>query len=356
MTKILLSLLLSSYIFAGNIIEMGSYKTQEFSPSLKQTFTIPFTLKTDATVKIDIYTPDNNLIYTLKSKALTQGQHRLVWEGKDNNGTVVPNEAYNIVITAKSKTDTQIIDPRMTGGVILKNLQTKIDKVGNISYSLAKPARVLVRVGMENGPMLRVISNWIPKNRGKIRQKWNMKDSDHIVDISILDFAISVSAFTLPEYAIITTNNTAIDYLSYYKQQNFTCNTLPQEKQILKRGDEGISKHFYTCRIKDRAPRITLTLPKAKKNDQNISILENGKRTLVKVTMHPEDEAILEKAKYEVSFFVDHQFSSEEELGYMPISWSFNPNALEKGEHILTVNVSSFSGQVGVKSYKFKVK
>jgi len=204
--------------------------------------------------------------------------------------------------------------------------------------------------------MLRVISNWTPKNKGKVRQRWNMRDSDNLIDVSTLEYGISVSAFTLPEYAIITTNNKELEYLNYFKQQKFTCNTLPQEKQILKRGNEGISKHFYTCRIQDRDPRITLTLPKAKKNDQNITILENGKRTLVKVTMHPEDEAILEKAKYEVSFFVDYQFKSEEELGYMPLSWNYTPNGLTKGEHVLTVNISSFSGQVGLKSYKFIVK
>jgi len=40
----------------------------------------------------------------------------------------------------------------------------------------------------------------------------------------------------------------------------------------------------------------------------------------------------------------------------MPISWNFNPNGLSKGNHILTVNVSSFTGQVGLKSYKFIIE
>jgi hypothetical protein len=53
---------------------------------------------------------------------------------------------------------------------------------------------------------------------------------------------------------------------------------------------------------------------------------------------------------------VDYQFKSEEELGYMPLSWNYTPNGLTKGEHILTVNISSFTGQVGLKSYKFIVK
>jgi len=354
--KLLLLLLLNATLFAGDLISLLPYKSNEFSPALKQTFKLTYTLSEDANVTWEIYSPDNNLIRTIHGVDSKKGEHTMTWDGKDTQGIVVPDEAYNIVLIAKNKKTLQTIDQRFSGGEILKNLNTEIDKTGNISYTLSRPARVLVRAGIENSDMLRVISNWVPRNSGKVRQHWNMKDKDGIVDISRLAFGISVSAFALPEYSIITTNNKQIDYFTYFKQKKFNCNTLSQEEQILRSKNKAISKHFYTCRIKDRAPRITLTLPKAKKNDQNISILENGKRTLVKVTMHPEDEAILEKAKYEVSFFVDHQFSSEEELGYMPISWSFNPNALEKGEHILTVNVSSFSGQVGVKSYKFKVK
>jgi hypothetical protein len=201
-----------------------------------------------------------------------------------------------------------------------------------------------------------MISNWVPKNRGKIRQRWNMRDADNLVDISTFPFGITVSAFTLPDHAIITTNNKKTDYYTYFKQNNLSCNTLPKTEQKLKRDGQPISKHYYMCRIMDRDQRLYLSMPKNNEKEQNLSVLTNGKPTLVKVSMHPEDEAILEKAKYEVSFFVDFEFVSEEELGFMPISWNFVPNGIDGGEHILTVNVSSFTGQVGVKSYKFILK
>jgi len=354
--KIILTLLFSSYIFAGNIIEMLPYKSSEFAPALNQKFTIDFELKKDAQVRIDIYTPDNNLVRSIVSKQLKKGKNSLEWDGKDSNNTIVPNEAYNIVITAKSGTEKEVLDFRDTGGAIVKNLQSHVDKQGRISYKLSKPSRVLIRAGVENSSMLRVISNWVPKNRGKVIQRWSMRDKDNIVDISKLQYSVSVSAFELCDYAIITTNNTKEDYLSYFQRKKMRCHTIPKEKQILKRGEIGISKHFYGCRIQERDPRLELKIPNAKRDKNNLPILSNGKRTLVKVTMNPEDEAILEKVKYEVSFFVDFKFSSEEELGYMPISWNFNPNGLKKGKHILTVNISSFSGQVGVKSLEFLVE
>jgi len=351
--KIIALVLLGSLLFAGDIIEMIPYQNSEFSPALKQKFPIEFELKKDAEVKIDIYTPDSNLIRSLHSKGvLKKGKHTMEWDGKDSNGTVVPDEAYNIVV----KADKEILDFRKTGGEIVKDLQSHVNRQGHISYKLSKPSRVLVRVGVENSSMLRVISNWIPKNRGKVLQRWSMRDKDNIVDISKLKYGVSVSAFTLSDYAIITTNNKADNYISYFQKNRFKCNTIPQDKQLLKRGDKGISKHFYGCRIKERDPRLELKIPNAKRDKNGLPILSNGKRTLIKVSMNPEDEAILEAVKYEVSFFVDFKFSSEEELGYMPISWNFNPNGLKKGKHVLTVNVSSFSGQVGVKSLEFLIK
>jgi len=356
MIKILLLLLLNVTLFAGDIISLLPYQKNEFSPALKQTFKLSYTLSEDANVTWQIYTPDNNLIRSIKADNSKKGEHTLLWDGKDEKGTIVPDEAYNIVLTAKNSKHSQIIDPRLTGGEILKNLQTKIDKTGNISYTLSSPARVLVRAGIENGPMLRMISNWIPKNKGKIRQRWDMKDADNLVDISTLPFGITVSAFALPRHAIIVTNNKRLDYYTYFKDQNLSCNILPKEKQLLEKEGKAISKHAYTCRIKDRDPRLYLSMPQITQKEQNLSVLSDGKPTLVKVSMNPEDEAMLEKAKYEVSFFVDFEFTSEEELGFMPISWNFVPNGIKKGEHILTVNVSSFTGQVGLKSYKFILK
>ena len=353
MKKLLLLLLLNTTLFAGDLISLQPYKSNEFSPALKQTFKLYYTLSEDANVTWEIYTPDNNLIRTIKSVDSKKGEHTLEWDGKDANGTIVPNEAYNIVLHAYHDKTKQTLDYRETGCAVLKDLNTKTNKTGNISYTLSSPARVLVRAGIENGPMLRMISNWVPKNKGKVRQRWDMKDKDNLVDISTLPFGITVSAFELPKYAIITTNNKVLDYYTYFKDSNLSCHTLSKDKQLLEKNGKAISKHVYTCRIKDRDPRLYLTMPK---NEQNLSIITNGKPTLIKVSMHPEDEATLEKVKYEVSFFVDFEFTSEEELGFMPISWNFVPNGLKKGEHILTVNVSSFTGQVGLKSFKFIVK
>ena len=63
----------------------------------------------------------------------------------------------------------------------------------------------------------------------------------------------------------------------------------------------------------------------------------------------------MQQSLYEVAFFLDYQFVSEEETGYTPLSWRWAGNA-EPGLHTMTVNISGLWGQVGVGTVKFLVK
>ena len=347
---------LYSYALAGNLITIVPYKTAAFSPTLKQTFKISFTLHEEAKVKIDIYTPDYNLIRSLESKTLPQGVHSLLWDGKDSAGTLVPDEAYVIVVSASNKQHKEVIDNRFTGGVIMKDLSTKVDRSGNISYTLSVPARVLVRAGIKNGPMLRSISNWIPKNKGKIRQRWNMQDQEKLINIAALNFVISVSAYALPKFSIITTNNKTLSYRDYVIKKQLKCANTLENYTKNRTEKQRLSKHSMRCRLEDINPHIKMEISKVQKNDHNITILNNGERVSIKVSMYHEDEVLFEKEKYEVSFFIDNVFTSEEESGYMPLIWNYTPNGLKKGEHILTINISSFAGLVGLVNYRFVIE
>ena len=347
---------LLSFTCAGNLITLLPYESAEFSPALNQEFKIPFTIKEEATVRINIYTPDNNLIRSLEHKSLVKGNNNIVWDGKDSEGIYVPDEAYTIVVIATNKLNKEVIDNRFTGGVILKELHTRVDKIGNINYKLSVPARVLVRAGIRNGPMLRSISNWLPKNKGITHQRWNMKDKEKLIDISKLDFSVSVSAFSLPDFSILTRNNKQISYIDYFLKKQFKCVNMAKHYKNIKTKQIKLSKHIMRCRIEDINPNIIMNILSIQKSDENITILKNGERVKIKLTMKHSDEITFEKAKYEVSFFIDNEFKSEEESGYMPFVWNYTPNGLLKGEHILTVNVSSFSGQIGLQNYKFKIK
>ena len=352
--------LVSTSLFAEEIISFNTYKKSEFSPVRKQTFEIPFNLNENASVKVDIYAPDGDKVRTLSSKQeLSKGKHSITWDGKDDEGLFVPDEAYAVVLEASNRSGTSKVDPRSySGGEIETELQAKVTKEGKVIYNLSAPSRVLIRAGIIDGPMMRSLINWVPKPAGQNIQHWNGYDKDKVVNVlETRREGVIVVAFALPKYSIITTGNKDLDYVSYYKNKKWSFTPIPKEQRLLERNGKGVSPHLYAFRLTDKDPRIDIKLPKNTSRDKNgVAVLPNDKAIAVKVTMPKEDEEFIEVSKYEVSFFVDYDFKSEEELGFMPITWLWSPNGFSKGEHILTVNVSGFGGQVGVKNIKFVIE
>lgn len=361
MTKIflLVSMFITSAL-ANNPISFEIYKSSEFSPARKQSFAIPFSLQEDAVVHAEIFAPDGDKVCTLGSdKTLKKGQHALEWDGKDSEGIIVPDEAYSVVLEAKTKETAYRLDPRTySGGEIDKNLGTTVNNEGKIVYNLSKPSRVLIRAGITDGPMMRSLINWVPKPQGKNIQHWNGYDEDKVVNVVETNrFGVIVVAFALSDFSIITTGNNKLSYAKYYQDKKWSFTAVAKEKRLIERNGQGVSPHLYMFRLTDRDPRVDIHFPKGtKQNKEGVAVLINDKSIPVKVTMPVEDEKFIEQSKYEVSFFIDHEFKSEEELGFMPITWLWSPNGLSKGEHLLTVNVSGFSGQVGVKTVKFMVE
>jgi hypothetical protein len=52
--------------------------------------------------------------------------------------------------------------------------------------------------------------------------------------------------------------------------------------------------------------------------------------------------------------FADNELLAEAERGYLPLTWRWDLQNLPPGEHVLTVNISSFGGQVGVTSRRIR--
>ncbi len=354
---IFLLVLFSSSVFASGITFLP-YEKNEFSPALQEKFRIPFELSRDADVQIEIYTPDGVLLRTLSSeKTLQKGKHALEWDGKDSDAEVVADEAYNVVLKATKGSYKEVLDPRRTsGGVVQKNLKPKITEDAKISYTLAKPSRVLIRLGIEAGVMLRSLVHWKPKNSGKNMQFWDGYDNDHLVKVQEQEgFKIIFSAFTLADHTIITTGSKK-DYFQYAKKFTQKRSIEAKKYRFLNARIKLMSPYYARTLFDLQEPKIDFVFPRNTQRDaENIPILQKGKPVRIKVVMDKEDAKRMERVKYEITFYDDLTFISEEEMGYVPISWLFVPSSHE-GKHILSVNIASFKGHVGLKSVAYKVK
>ena len=343
-------------------VEFGEFKKTEFSPQREETFSFPIQLSEDVqSIALKLYTVDGDLVRTLtQPTSLKKGKHAIEWDGKDTQGDIVPDEVYIPVIEA---TDTQgektTIDSRKTsGGEVVEDLQTQITSDKNISYTLPAPSRVLIRTGVQGGPLLRAITNWQPRSAGKNVQRWDGMDTSSILDIrEAPGLRILVTAFQLPQYSVITLGNDQIDYAEYRKKRNWPNPVSNPEDMVLVREDARIERQHYVSPAHARDPETYLAFAEnSKKNEQGLPVLKKGEVVQVRVDIDPEDRWLIDESLYEVAFFVDHEFVSEEEQGYLPLSWRWTVGELDPGQHVFTVNISAFNGKVGVASTLFEIE
>jgi hypothetical protein len=361
--KILLGLfVLTLPGLAFAFIEFEEYSKTEFSPERNEKFEIPIKLTTKARVDIRFYTADGDLVRTLNGKKpLKKGGHKLIWDGKDNTGNVVPDEVYIPVIEAiNEKGEKKIIDSRQTsGGEVDENLQVNITAGKHISYTLPAPSRVMIRAGIKGGPMMRSLANWAPRSAGKNIQRWDGMDQNRLLDLRQEGkLTLVVTAFRLPQYAIITLGNKKISYADYRKQKGWADRVVNPKDIILARGDVRIARQYYISPAQARDPRIELSMVGLDSNrtSKGLPVFKSGQQVQVKVEVDKKDRWLIDQSLYEVAFFIDHEFVSEEEQGYLPLTWRWAVNSVEPGQHIFTVNISGFDGKVSVVSQLFEIE
>lgn len=303
---------------------------------------------------LEVLTSDGDVVRRLVSGRTAAGDHDLRWDGKDEAGRPVPDEAYCVRAVLVSGESRVVDDPcSRTGGEVVSGMAPSLSATGDIAYTLDRPARVLIRVGVKNGAMLRSLSVWRPRPAGRNLQRWNGFDDAGVVDLRTDRLALLVTAFRLPDFTVITTGQDGLEYRSWRISKGWPerpdSPTAGPDAQPLERAGQRIARQYYHARYKDREPRIVVSLV-----DKTGKALVDGARipddVRVSVDLHAEDRWLMQEQLYEVAFFVNGDFVSEEENGYVPIGWIWNTAALQPGRHMLTVNLTGFTGRVGTKT------
>lgn len=317
---------------------------------------VTYTVRTGQAGKLslEVLTADGDVVRRLVSPGAASGDHDLSWDGKDERGQPVPDEAYCVRAVLETAGSRVVDDPcSRTGGEIVAGIQPTLAATGDIAYTLAQPARVLIRVGVKNGAMLRSLSVWRPRPAGRNLQRWNGFDEGGLVDLRNDRLALLVTAFRLPDFSVITTGQDGLEYRRWRTAQGWPEKPDPPTDnaaaQPLERAGQRIARQHYTARYKDREPRITVSLvDRSGKPLADDGAVPDDVRVLV--DLHAEDRWLMQEQLYEVAFFVNGDFVSEEENGYVPIGWIWNTASLKPGRHLLTVNLTGFTGRVGTKT------
>jgi flagellar hook assembly protein FlgD len=322
-----------------------------FNPRLGERMRLSYTLGATDAVTIRIYDPDGGLIRTLATNSVRQaGKHSEAWDGRDGGGKLVPDEAYTWTIETASG---GLYDPTtFSGGVVADIKEARFDNTsGTITYKMPAPGRVLVRLGVKSGPLLKTLVDWKPRVAGSVTEHWDGRDESKLTSVrDHPNFTTLITYVTLPDATVIAYGNEAETYRDYKLGRGKGVGQRPQRVRQpdadLRLRPENLVPPAWA-----RAPRVLMTFP---------SIPGDGVPTVkdlidVRVDVDQSDKPLLLRDQFEIIFFVNNVFFAEAERGHLPFNWRWELKQLPPGEHTLTVNIASFKGQVGVLSRKVRV-
>ena len=342
-------------------VSIGTYPTSSFSPSRNERFSIPLDLSHPellSKVALEIRTADDDLIRTLTVTDIPADTttYTVPWDGRDTTGEVMPDEVYYPVVRVEDKSGKiTVIDPQEnSGGEEVYDFE-KTTRPGVIEYQLPVASRVLIRAGIKNGPMLRTIVDWEPRTAGFHAERWNGRDLDDVIAVEREPSArYLIIGYRLPDKAIITYGNKDETYRGYRERHTLPLKKASYENRLLERNGKVVRQEFYQPVLQQKSPRLEVAFL-ARETGQPVSTVKGFDEILTKVNLNHLDEIYLDQERYEISFFVDNQFLAEEEQGFVPMTWRWSPArfGLDPGKHVLTVNVSGYNGQVGVKNIAF---
>jgi len=327
-----------------------------FNPSRGDTLECRYSLSRDARVTVKVFDADQQLVRTLVSDSQkTSGQNKDIWDGKDSDGMVVPNEAYFFNIEADDAEGNRVVyDPvTFSGGESADLSHGQFDhENGTLSYKLSQPSRVLLRAGIPGSALLKTIVDWQPRVAGEITEYWNGKDEDNLIDVwNAPNHMLILTYMSLPDASTITIGNETYSYREYKRKLKTPRPTKEQRPMMNVRK---LSPHFLKPRLTDRAFKVRLSFPELDQTAAN-EIPTVKDKLLLRVEVPEEDREVPLNQQYEIIFFVDSVFYAEEERGHLPFNYPMELTNLPAGEHVLTVNVITFGDQIGIGSRKITV-
>lgn len=208
-----------------SLIRNIAISKRHINPSQGETVSITIEVAASGELTVQVLDRDGFITRDIaKSRKVTAGETSYEWEGRTNEGSVVPDEAYSWRVVFKSAGRQHVYFP---ADLIQDQISIQSNfydrQNGLLSYFLEKPSRVHilatsgnfnVRKNQFEGATLKVISNREPRLAGSVLEYWKGFDESGTILVSDLPgFGISIVAEPLPENSVIAIGNTNSSFL-----------------------------------------------------------------------------------------------------------------------------------------------
>ncbi len=183
----------SQYFFteiphSGNLqITDVSHSPNYFIPPAGETVTISYTITEDAKVRVEILDSWNSsVIRTLPAPGgewQTAGEHSVVWDGCNENGTYVPPGVYTYRIIAENDGGKAVYDPGAPMKSQISDLEAyppegdPYQGATKFTYTVIDEngSRIRLRIGQQN-MMVRNLLDWRYRDPGPHTEWWDNRD------------------------------------------------------------------------------------------------------------------------------------------------------------------------------------
>jgi hypothetical protein len=319
-------------------------------PAKNEVVAVRFNLNEPAEVTLSVFDGRDHRVYRA-SEDVAAGDHALNWNGQDASGKPVPPEAYSYTLTAKNAKGQTVHDlTDLTGGVLLTAKDVRWDATeGKLHYYLDKPARVNVRFGLQDGPYLRTVVDWVARSAGANAEAWDGMDASGVLKLSTHPAVQPVvKAYTLPDNTIfVGANADRIQFMVEKDASALRERTTPKPaKEMFNLAQQPL----------DTRGDVTakLTLGGDARQDKEGRWIVSGKLPLKADVADAQRQRVIER-RFEASFYIDGVFSHENELGYVPLTWTWDSSQVNNGEHFVTLNIRGYEGNFGTATVKVMV-
>ena len=265
-----------------------------FNPSIGQSIQIFVDAPTSGTLSLEVLDRDGYVVRKLGDVAVEAGEFVATWDGRDDQGEVVPDEAYSFRMSLSAKESLLwSYDPARA----FEAHPTSIDKgsysrVGGVlSYDLERASRVHIQAGQvtgrseegASGPVLKTLAANVPRVAGKVIETWSGFDESgkfYVPDLN--GFAFSILATPLPENSLITVGNRKVRFAEYALRNRPAERTQPRDLRA-----SAARHHHGLTSLEDTAPSVAV-LPCAIDKGASEKSQAAGKGRCFEVRLDPQ--------------------------------------------------------------------
>lgn len=322
-----------------------------FNPVIGQSAQIRLSVSRPGNVTVEMLDRDRFVVRTFRAVPIDK-ETVVRWDGKDDAGEVVPDEAYTVRARFVSNGGELVYDP----GRDFQPPSVNIDKTsysrvdGVLSYRLERPSRVhiqtgqarLVASGPAQGPVLRTIVDRAPRAGGAVIEAWNgLDDSGKVYIPDLPHFVVATLAVPLPESSLITVGNRRVSFTDYARRHRAPAFTRPRRLAAAAH-----AHHQGLNAFEDRSPRLVLLREKG----IDSSVWKSGNDEALEFSVHLDEDTapFFLSQPNSLEVFIDLDRVSRVDCRANPCRVRLPASQIPRGRHRLGINWSSDLGPVGV--------